>query len=147
MKKKLLLLATLIPLISGCTFSHTYSGPVAYPAEELPAEEKQTNMIVEFYYDYSHAYYNIKTGESDAFYTMRWYSLTPLGTIPEQAVLTDADAKDPLYPTFLGYSAVSTCMDESLIWDFATDTYESNILRLYGVWVSKQEVMKYEEIL
>lgn len=137
MNKKLMLLATLIPLISGCTFSTNYRGAVVYPDEPLPAEEKETNMTVKFYYDFSHSYYNINTGEDEAFFEMKWYSLTPLGTIPAEAVLTDGDAKDPLFPNFLGYSAVSTCMDESLLWDFATDVEESNILRLYGVWVQK----------
>ena len=59
------------------------------------------------------------------------------GEGPEEAKLTDADAPDPLYPTFLGYSEYSSSIDEDHIWDFAKDYKQSNILKLYGIWVSR----------
>jgi hypothetical protein len=67
---------------------------------------------------------------------MDWYSLVPLKTCPEEAVLTDAMAPDALYPHFIGYSEYPSALDESLLWDFENDYKQSNILNLYGIWVS-----------
>ncbi len=127
MKKRYLLTLMLLPMLAGC-IQQTYHPKHEYPGA-LPPESKVTDMTVNFYYDFSHS--------EEPYFSMRWYSLTPLGQIPESAVLSDADAKDPLYPTFLGFSETSSCMDESLIWDFTTDSSPNNILNLYGVWVAK----------
>ena len=98
-------------------------------------DEDEENMTVYFYIDYSHS--------DEPLYKMRWTMLKPLGTCPEQAKLDDSKAKDPLYSKFLGYSEYPSLMDESgvdggaKLWDFANDYKQSNILNLYGIWVSK----------
>ncbi len=127
-------------LMAGCN-SQSYTPKVPYPGipddpgggggggggggEDDPGEP---NMVVNFYLNYSN---------SDVpLYTMDWYSLKPLGSCPEQAQLTDADAPDPRYPHFLGYSEYPSSIDESHIWNFAEDYKQSNTLNLYGIWVS-----------
>ena len=64
--------------------------------------------------------------------------LKPLGEIPEKAKLTDANAADPLYNKFLGYSEYSSSIGDN-IWDFENDYKQSNVLNLYGIWVSASE--------
>lgn len=140
MKKKLFVLplVLLTAVMLGCK-SQTYNPGVPYPGipdypspgggggegdDPLPTE---FNMVVNFYLNYSNSITPI--------YTMDWYSLIPLETLPQDAVLTDADAPDPYYPHFIGYSQYPTAMDESKLWNFAEDTYSSNELNLYGIWV------------
>ena len=127
MKKKLLLLTLLVPLFLSCSGSETYKPRFPYPGED--PEIKEEDMTINFYLDYSHS--------DEPIYTMRWYMLEPLGSCPAEAVLTDADAPDPLYPTFIGYSEFSSSIDEDHIWNFATDYKQSNVLNLYGIWVKK----------
>ena len=132
-KNKLLLLGLLVmPLLASC--SETIIRPNrTYPGDPIEDKEEfeETNMTVNFYLDYSHS--------EKPIYSMRWYMLKPLETCPDEAKLTDADAADPLYPHFLGYSEYSSSIDESKIWNFATDYKQSNILNLYGIWVSEEE--------
>ena len=140
MKKKLLVLPLILLTASmlGCK-TQTYNPGVPYPGipdypspgggggggdEPLPSE---FNMVVNFYLNYSNSITPI--------YTMDWYSLIPLETLPQGAALTDADAPDPYYPHFIGYSQYPTAIDESKLWNFAEDTYSSNELNLYGIWV------------
>lgn len=139
MKKKLFLAMMLVPLIGACNLSQTYYPSNSYPGpeegESTPGgegedEELEFNMTVNFYLDYSHS------EENEVIYTMRWYMLKPLGSIPEGAILTDANAQDELYPHFLGYSEYSSSIDEDKLWNFETDYKQSNILNLYGIWVS-----------
>ena len=83
-----------------------------------------------FYLDYSHS--------DEPILTFKWYVGEPLGTCPQEAVLTNANAADPLYPTFLGYSTHSSSIDETYLWDFSKDvaTTQSAVL-LYGIWVGE----------
>lgn len=126
-KSKLLLLVSLIalPLSMACSKS-VYKPSRSYPGD--PLQEGIPNMTVNFYLDYSHS--------EEPLYTMRWYMLKPLGEVPEKAKLTDANAADPLYSKFLGYSEYSSSIGENL-WDFENDFKQSNILNLYGIWVSE----------
>ena len=145
-KNKLLLLAlTVLPVLIGCSSTGVYTPSHSYPGAASKAnpgsnqsnsggqggqeEEREENMTVNFFIDYSHS--------DTPIYSMRWYMLEPLEKCPEQAVLTDADAKDPLYGKFLGYSEYSSAVDESLLWNFETDFKQGNVLNLYGIWVSK----------
>ncbi len=140
MKKKILLLPllTVSLLIAGCNGSEAYNPKIPYPgipdnpqggdSEEDPDLPSEYNMVVNFYLNYSHS--------DTPLYQMDWYSLTPLGSCPEQAILTDADAPDPLYPHFLGYSEYPSSIDDSHIWNFENDYKQSNVLNLYGIWVS-----------
>ena len=132
MKKCKLLLVNLLalPLLAACTQT------VFTPSHSYPGDPFGGNMTINFYLDYSHS--------DEPYYSMRWYMLKPLGECPAQAVLTDDDAADPLYGKFLGYSEYPTMMDEdgaangAHLWDFAKDYKQSNILNLYGIWVSKE---------
>lgn len=145
-KTKYILLAFLLTFLVGCSGT-TYTPKVPYPGipdapsggggggegpggggEELPEEK---NMVVNFYLNYSNS--------DEPIYTMEWYSLTPLKAIPDEAKLTDADAPDPLYPHFLGYSEYPSSIDDSHLWNFETDYKQSNVLSLYGIWVSNQK--------
>lgn len=125
--KKSKLLASLIalPLLVACSNS-VYKPSHSYPGD--PLKDGVPNMTVNFYLDYSHS--------EEPLYTMRWYMLMPLGEIPEQAVLTDQNAADPLYNKFLGYSEYSSSIGDNL-WDFENDFKQSNVLNLYGIWVSE----------
>ena len=141
MKKKTLLLSLIaLPLLVACSMSQTFKPIHSYPGDPFSEEGGggsdggdidigEENMTVNFYLDYSHS--------DEPLYSMRWYMLKPLGACPEQAVLKDSDAADPLYGHFLGYSEYSSSIDESLIWNFETDYKQSNVLNLYGIWVAK----------
>ena len=141
MKKKLLLLPLILPFISGCSLSYTFNPRSPYPKaaeEESEGEEgggeeevEKLPMMVYFYLDYSHS------EEGSEIYSMEWLMLTPLGECPSEAKITDSMRADDNYPHFIGYSEYSSCMDETLLWDFTTDYKQSNILKLYGVWVSQ----------
>lgn len=91
-------------------------------------DPEDMNQTFNFYLDYSHT--------DTPLYTMRWWAYHPLGKCPEEAVLTDADAADPLFPHFLGYSRYPSAVDDSSIWDFATDNTLSATVNLYGIWVA-----------
>ena len=114
-------------LVLGAILTSLLSLSACGPKEQKPKE--QTNMIIRFYLDYSHS--------ESAYYTMRWYREKPLGECPKEAALTNADAPDPLYPIFLGYSEYPSAIDETLLWDFSTDYKTTNLLLLYGIWVSE----------
>ncbi len=154
MKKQLLLLTLLFPLLSSCASSYEYIPKYPYPGGEDDNDDssgddedpnEQLPMTVYFYIDYSHSEdstNDIKNEDGtvtevpEYIYKLSWKMLTPLGSCPKEAELTDEDAKDPLYPRFLGYSMYPTCLDESKLWNFETDYYQSNILNLYGIWVA-----------
>lgn len=154
--KKQLLLTLLLPLLVGCGSSYDYIPKYPYPGENDEDDNGDNNdseealpMTVYFYLDYSHSEdtsNDIKNEDGTVTevpeykYKLAWKMLTPLGSCPEEAKLTDADASDPLYPHFLGYSMYPTCLDESKLWNFETDYYQGNILNLYGVWVAQERL-------
>ena len=155
-KNKLLLMSILlIPTLIACN-GQTYKPRIPFPGDPINGgkqdanatdeeDEDALNMTINFYLDYSHSanankeYENMpdkNASASEPIYSMRWYMLKPLGECPEQARLTDANAPDPLYGKFLGYSEYPSLLDNSKLWDFANDYKQSNILNLYGIWVS-----------
>ena len=160
-KNKLLLMSLLlIPTLAGCN-SYNYIPKTPYPgdpfnqnegADPAAEEEAEFNMTVYFYLDYAHSEQpkEVKTDDEyvrndvrEPVYVMKWYMLKPLGECPTKAKLTDADAADPLYGKFLGYSEYPSSIDGSKLWDFKQDYKQSNILSLYGIWVSNvQEVAR-----
>jgi hypothetical protein len=142
MKKKLFLLSLItLPLFVSCNFSETITPTHEYPGDPFAGggseqggeqggggADEEVNMTVNFY---------LNNSNSDTpLYSMRWYMLKPLGSLPEQAKITDAMAPDPLYPHFIGYSEYPSSLDESHIWNFETDYKQGNVLSLYGIWVS-----------
>lgn len=137
-KSKLLLLGLLVmPLLASCTETIIYPKR-SYPSEGDPVENKdeyeEFNMIVNFYLDYSHS--------DKPIYSMDWYMLKPLGKEPEEAKVAlqeKTSEHDELYPKFIGWSEYSSAMDESKLWNFEKDYKQSNILSLYGIWVSEGE--------
>ena len=142
MKNKFLLLTLLIPLLGACSITSTYVPRTPYPkakeegeeegGESTPAEEEEDtepNLNVYFFASYSES--------EEPIYFMKWYQLKPLGACPDEAKLDDTyPNKDPMYPHFIGYSEYSSAMDETLLWDFATNYKQGNTLNLYGIWVS-----------
>ena len=135
-KNKILVLGLLVlPLLASCTET-IIKQRRPYPGDPIEEKEKyeEYNMTVNFYLDYSHS--------EEPIYSMRWYMLKPLGEEPADAKKALEDNKkdhDPLYPTFLGWSEYSSSIDEEKIWDFEKDYKQSNILSLYGIWVSSGE--------
>jgi len=89
------------------------------------AEKTQT---YHFFIDYSHS-------DID-FYTLKWWALTPLGESPAECRLGSDDATDPLFPVFLGWSLYPSAIDDSNLWDFATDYKTALKVSLYGIWVA-----------
>ena len=153
-KNKLLLMSLLlIPALAGCS-GYNYNPKTPYPgdpfnqnegADPVAEEEAEFNMTVYFYLDYAHSDQPKEVKTDDEYvrndvrqpvYVMKWYMLKPLGECPAKAKLTDADAADPLYGKFLGYSEYPSSIDGSKLWDFKQDYKQSNILSLYGIWVS-----------
>ena len=133
-KNKILLLGLLVlPLLASC--NETIIRPSrSYPGDPIEDKEEfeEYNMTVNFYLDYSHS--------EEPIYSMRWYMHKPLGEEPAEAAALleeNADKHDSLYPDFLGWSEYSSSLDESKLWNFATDYKQSNILSLYGIWVNK----------
>ena len=138
-KNKALLLGLLVlPLLASC--SEIIVKPRRnYPGDPIENKEQfeETNMTVYFYLSYSNS--------EEPLCSMKWYMLKPLEKCPEEATKAVQDAVidgkiDPLYPHFLGWSEYSSSIDESKIWNFETDYKQSNILNLYGIWVSDGEV-------
>ena len=156
-KSKLFLMSLLlIPALAACN-NAIYDPKLPYPGDPfnhnegadsgLPDIDAEFNMTVYFYLDYSHSEapksYDpdqeyVQTNPNEPVYVMKWYMLKPLGECPEQAKLTSADAADPLYTKFLGYSEYPSSVDGSKLWDFKQDYKQFNILNLYGIWVSNE---------
>ena len=131
----------LAPLMLACSGTYVYTPKHSYPGDPINGDKSQGggesggevimdefNMTVNFYLDYSHS--------DEPLYSMRWYMLVPLKECPAEAVLKDSDAADPLYSKFLGYSEYPSSIDEDKLWNFETDYKQSNVLNLYGIWVS-----------
>lgn len=155
-KNKLLLMSLLlIPALAGCNGS-TYIPKTPYPGDPFQPvnpddpdspEVGEFNMTVYFFLDYSHSEQPstdktddeyVQANANEPVFVMRWYMLTPLGECPEKAKLTDANAADPRYGKFLGYSEYPSCIDGTKLWDFKQDYKQFNILNLYGIWVSNE---------
>ena len=134
-KNKVLLLGLLVlPLLASCTETviHPRLSYPGDPVEQKEQYEEEKNMTVNFYLDYSHS--------EEPIYSMKWYMLKPIGEEPAEAkaaLEANKDQHDELYPDFIGWSEYSSSIDESKLWDFATDYKQSNILNLYGIWVNK----------
>ena len=151
MKKKYLLLVSLLAVasLSACNFGKkgqdSSSGGNTSQSEQsssggqsesssnsqssdssLPADKLAT---FRFYLDYSHS--------DTPLYTIKWYINVPLGECPQEALITEDMASDPLYPHYLGYSRYSSSNDESLLWDFSKDVATGQTaVELYGIWVA-----------
>ncbi len=88
------------------------------------------NQTYYFFLDYSHS------DESNPFKKVQWYRGQPLGSVPEGCSLTSENASDPLFPVFLGWSEYSSSLDDSKLWNFATDFKQTQTVYLYGIWVA-----------
>ena len=156
-KNKLFLMSLLlIPALAGCN-GMVYEPKTPYPGDpfdqnkdadpESPDMFTEFNMTVYFYLDYSHSEQPstdktddeyVQANANEPVYVMKWYMLKPLGECPAQAQLTSANAADPLYTKFLGYSEYPSSVDGTKLWDFKQDYKQFNILNLYGIWVSNE---------
>ena len=97
-------------------------------AESTIWPEDERIQTYNFYLDFWHS--------DKPIYTLMWWQYRELGSCPEEAKLTDANASDPLFPHFLGYSRYSSSLDGSLLWDFANEAPATVTINLYGIWVS-----------
>ena len=120
--------------LSGCIFNRggksgdNSGNSSSTPASDPSSQEDEKKQTYYFYIDFWHS--------DEPMYTMKWYQGQPLGSCPSECQLTDADATDPAFPTFLGWSDVSSAIDEEQLWDFANDSKLSTTVNLYGIWVS-----------
>lgn len=102
----------------------------------------ETNTTINFYFD------NTQTTDEDGadapIFTFHWYLLKPLGTIPDEVdSLTKILAlghdlgfePSEQFPTFIGFSAYPTCLDENKLWNYETDYRQQAVTNLYGIWV------------
>lgn len=128
MKKQLFILPMLLLTLSlaGCNKGNKDKQDGDDQQEDQDLGEK--NQTINFYIDYWHS--------ETPYYTMEWYANKPLGSCPTLCNLTSANATDPLFPNFLGWSRYSSSIDDSKIWDFAKDAKTGIELNLYGIWVA-----------
>ncbi|MBQ6730633.1 MAG: hypothetical protein IJR08_01860 [Bacilli bacterium] len=157
-KSKLFLMSLLlIPALAACNnYVYDPGEDMPYPGDPfnqnegadpaLPDIDAEFNMTIYFYLDYSHSELPstdktdeeyVQANANEPVYVMRWYMLKPLGECPAKAMLTSANAADPLYTKFLGYSEYPSSIGSNL-WDFKQDYKQFNILNLYGIWVSNE---------
>ena len=157
-KSKLFLMSLLlIPALAACNnYVYDPGEDMPYPGDPfnqnegadpaLPDIDAEFNMTIYFYLDYSHSELPstdktdeeyVQANANEPVYVMRWYMLKPLGECPAKAMLTSANAADPLYTKFLGYSEYPSSIGSNL-WDFKHDYKQFNILNLYGIWVSNE---------
>ena len=136
-KSKFLLGLLVLPLLASCSGQTVIDLSLSYPGDPVEEKEKfeEFNMTVNVYLDYSHS--------EEPIYSARWYMLQPLSEEIKAgayaAIEANKDKADPLYPQFLCFSEYSSSIDDSKAWDFATSYKQSNILSLYGIWVSGKE--------
>ncbi len=100
--------------------------------DDDPPVLPEENLFVGFYLDFN-------SYEPGNFYhsytTTTGVKLTPPPTTP-----TAADATDPAFPTFLGWSTHSIIDSTDDLWDFETDIVPSRsrtYIYLYGIWVAE----------
>ena len=126
-----LLMVSLLIGLSGCSNDNgggTTTSSITSEDGSTSRGEDEKNQTVKFYLDFSHS--------DEPIYTMKWWSITPLGECPEECRLTSADAADPMFPVFLGWSEYPSSVDDSHIWNFETDYKYGILLELYGIWVA-----------
>ena len=140
MKKTVLLMLSLVSIfaMTGCfknnKNNNKSSDNVSSESEDEesisidPSREK--DQVYYFYLDYSHS--------DEPYFTMEWYTLVPLGKCPEECMLTEKDASDPLFPHFLCWSEYSSSIDDSHAWNFKKDYKAAKEVKLYGIWVSEE---------
>lgn len=93
------------------------------------------NQTYYFFIDYSHS------EKEQALVTIPWYRNKPLGAMPEEIKdISDKDAPDELFPIFLGWSAYSSSVDNSHLWDFEKDSSDKKDAYIFGIWASEDIV-------
>lgn len=113
--------------VAGCSCA-SQTGASSEASTSFSESLSEKNQTYHFFIDYSHS-------EED-FYTLKWWTLTPIGTCPAECELSSKDATDPLFPVFLGWSLYPSAIDDSKLWNFATDSRAAIKVSLYGVWVA-----------
>lgn len=102
----------------------------------------EKNTTINFYFD------NTQTTDEDGkdapIFSIHWFLLKPLGSEPEEinsmAKVIALGAQfgfvpDEKFPTFIGFSAYPTCLDENKLWNYETDYRQQAVTNLYGIWV------------
>ena len=119
-------------------------------------QQKEISNIksLQFFFSYSHTTkYDevLKKDVSCPIFTLHDQPMfTPIGACPSQIDTKEeliALVKQKGYPEetldtetfdkFLGFSYNTVCLDETGLWDFASDTKQQAIISLYGIWVSE----------
>ena len=159
MKKNILLLLLAGSLLAGCATEFNFiprKGGKYVPFDEETEEEEEAGQeevitcTYNFYFSYSHTSHFDEVLRKDVatpLLTLKDKPMfSPLGSVPEELstkekMLAKAGEKefvvDETFDKFLGFSYYTVCLDESGLWNFATDTKQQAIINLYGVWVSE----------
>ena len=164
MKKNILLLLLAGFLLAGCSSELGYTPrnggkyvPWEEEEEDEPGEDDTVTCTYQFFFSYSHTTkYDevLKKDVSCPIFTLHDQPMfTPIGACPAQIDTKEeliALVKQKGYPEetldtetfdkFLGFSYNTVCLDETGLWNFASDTKQQAIISLYGIWVSEQEV-------
>lgn len=102
----------------------------------------ETNTTINFYFDSTQT--TDEDGNDCPIFTMKFYLLKPLGECPEAINTVEkvialgaahGFAKTEAFPTFIGWSFYSTCLDEEGLWNFTTDYRQQAVTSIYGIWV------------
>lgn len=131
-KKILLPILFTTLLLTGCNKSSNKDqggGGSSGGDDDSGETVQEKNQTINFYIDYWHS--------EEPYYSMEWYANKPLGECPKECQLTSANATDPLFPVFLGWSRYSSSIDDSNLWNFAKDSKAGVELNLYGIWVAE----------
>ena len=122
--KKSLILFSLFGLLSLVACNNK---PAVEPEPEPDPIVDPYNQTYKFYLDYSHS--------DEPLYSLEWWRGRPLGKMPDAIKgIGDADASDPLFPHFIGWSKYSSSLDDSKLWDFAKDSADYKEVYIYGIW-------------
>ena len=102
----------------------------------------EKNTKINFYFDNTQT--TDEEGKDAPIFTIKWYMLKPLGDCPVEIntlekVIALGNKKGftskETYPTFIGWSFYSTCLDEEQLWNFETDYRQQAVTAIYGIWV------------
>ena len=161
MKKNILLLLLAGLFLAGCASESVYTPknggkyvPFEEEEDEEEAEDDTVTCTYQFFFSYSHTTMYDEVYKKDVscpILVLREKEMfKPLGSVPEEVNTKEkviALAKAKGYPEasldtetfskFLGFSYNTVCLDESGLWDFASDTKQQAIISLYGIWVSE----------
>ena len=101
-------------------------------------EEEDMDVTIYFFIDYNNTDMKDETGTM-LLKKMKWYSEKPI-RMSDVPTLTSAQAPDPAFPYFVGWSDHTIIDTKADLWNFDTDVvpYGTYTLKLYGIWMDTE---------